>query len=155
MATLGLLATLVVGCGASGVAKEVDRIELRASGLDVTINADGTGEYLLTMSNRDRRPTPFKIDPISLRQLLERLTPFRADSGSTEETSRQFLASNCPANVPHVTDAGVISIRWIGRDLDRIYIADFGCDYRRNAARNIELRAILESLPVPEPAPFP
>ena len=151
---IGALAMLMAGCGAADRSEEVVSIELRASGLSLSVDANGNGHYPIDAVYRSHQPTPINIGREGFSRLLKRVAPFRAEAGSTEPTSRQFLGSDCPKELPRVTDAGMMSIRWIGPGLDQIYIADFGCDYRRYAGRNGELVAILKSLPVPERAPL-
>jgi hypothetical protein len=95
------------------------------------------------------------MDPSGFQRLMTSIMPFRAEAGPAEQTVKRFLDTACPKDVPFVTDHGSISVRWIGKGLDEIYIADLGCDYIRNTSRNKSLLAILNSLPVPKPEPWP
>ena len=153
---IALLLT-VAGCACSNPTRgqAVESVELRASGLDVSINSRGQGRYTSSRSARSQASGTFDIGPAQFDRLLDRLSAYRQQSGPTGKTSRAFLASSCLKNLPYVTDAGMISIRWSGSALDQIYIVDLGCDYQRNTKRNRELASILGSLPVPEPAPLP
>jgi hypothetical protein len=146
---LCLVATLVTGCGSEKMKAQVSRIEVRASGLRFAVEAKGNGMPVVNVQKEGRSPSLFKIDRIVYEQLLDQIAMFKLASGPTAETSKRFLLENCPPDTPQVTDAGMISIRWIGPDLDHIYVADFGCDSRKNAARNRALRAVVDDLPVP------
>jgi hypothetical protein len=53
--------------------------------------------------------------------------------------------------VPNLTDQGGFWVQWIGKDLNRHYVADFGCDHERLGPRNEDLVQILCSLPVQLP----
>ena len=145
---LSLVATLVVGCG-SNKAQRVSRVEVRASGLIFAVDARGNGKAVANFKKEGRPASVFEIDRVRYKRLLDQIEAFKPASGPTAETSRRFVSGNCPLNAPQITDAGMISIRWIGLGLDHIYVADLGCDPKRNAARNHGLRAVVEDLPVP------
>lgn len=143
---LYVLTTLVAGCGAEKTKAQVSRVEVRASGLSVAVEATGNGMPVVNAEEEGRPPSLLKINRIAYEQLLDRTAVFKAASGPTAETSKRFLSESCPTDTPQVTDAGMISIRWIGPGLDHIYIADFGCDPWKNAARNRTLRAVVSDL---------
>lgn len=149
--TLVLVISLI-GCRGSDTARPVDNIELRAAGLDLWVNSEGEGHYVAG-SVSPTRTTSFKISPSDFKRLLERLAPFRAQAGPTDKVAREFVA--CPKGAPYVTDNGMVSVRWQGKALDQFYAVDLGCDRERNASRNAQLRAVLKSLPVPDPALLP
>lgn len=145
---LCLVATLVAGCGSDKTKAQVSRVEVRTSGLSVAIDAKGNGKPVVNVEKEGRSPSSFKINSITYEQLLDRIAVFKPASGPTAETSKRFLSENCPPDTPQVTEAGIISIRWIGPGFDHIYVADFGCDAQKNAGRNRALRAVVNDLPV-------
>jgi hypothetical protein len=156
MRAITLLFLLVLlNCRGADQPLPVSSLELRAPDLYISLNAAGDGWY----QTENSRPTPvqktIRTGPAGFERLLSQVAPFRSQSGPTDETARRFLSTNCPDGVPYVTDNGALSIRWMGKAVDQIYIADLGCDYERNAARNERLFTILESLPVPEPMALP
>lgn len=67
----------------------------------------------------------------------------------TDASARAFIERKCPKGTPVIIDAGAIWVRWTGPGFDDHYMADLGCDPRRNAARNEELVSIFKSVPVP------
>jgi hypothetical protein len=73
----------------------------------------------------------------------------------TGEEIREYALRGGRCDGYYVTDNGGISFRWIGASVDQFYSVDYGCERDRYAARNEELRAILKSLPVPEPDSLP
>lgn len=146
---LCLMATLVAGCGSNRTEAQVSKVEVRASGVSVTVDASGNGKPVVNVGEEGRSPSSFNIDRIAYDRLLDQIAVFRPASGPTAETSRRFFSENCPPDTPQVTDAGMISIRWIGPGLDHLYVADFGCDPRKNAARNRALRAVVNASPMP------
>jgi hypothetical protein len=145
---LGLVVTLLGGCGSGRTTAQVSRVEVRASGLTVTLDAKGNEQPVVKVEREGEAPSSFKVDRIAYTRLLDRTVEFEREAGPTAETSKRFLSENCPPNTSQVTDAGMISIRWIGPGLDHIYVADLGCDPRKNAARNRTLRAVVNDLPV-------
>lgn len=141
-----VLTAACASCGASANPEQVDSIELRSTGLRVSVEAGGTGRFVRGSPVEGQRPTSFEIGPTGFRRLLAQLAPFRSYAGPTAAASQLYLSSGCPKDVPYVTEAGMISVRWIGSDSDQIYIADLGCDYKRRATENQRLRAILQNL---------
>ena len=146
---LCLVATLVAGCGPDRTKAQVTSVEVRASGLSVAIDAKGDGKPVVNIEKEGRSPSLFDIDRIAYEKLLDQIAVFKPASGPTPETSKRFLLENCPPDTPHITDAGMISIRWIGPGFDHIYVADLGCDPEKNAARNRALRAVVNYFPIP------
>lgn len=150
-----LLALAVCACSAEAGEQPVEHVELRASGLDVSINHKGNGRFVSSQRFGHQQSGTFHVGPAGFDRMLNSLSAYQKQSGPTEETSRRFLASDCSGQLLLVTDAGTISVRWVGPSLDQTYIVDFGCDYQRHAERNQKLRNILKGLPVPEPASLP
>jgi hypothetical protein len=145
----------IFGCGRSASSLPVESVELGATGLDVRITSQGKGSYLYGMSNPSQKRTTFDIGSTGFKRLISSVAPFRIHAGPIKQTVERFYNNACSEGVPFVTDQGLISVRWTGKGFDQIYIADLGCDYDRNAARNKKLFAILNSLPVPKPMPWP
>ena len=154
-APLGLLTIICLSaCSANVVNPPIENVELRATGVDVLVKRNGEGRFVTSPRSGTPRSGTFQISEAGYDRLLERLSQYQQQAGSTAETSRRFLTSNCPKQTDYITDAGTVSIRWIGPQFDRIFIVDFGCDYKRHAERNEQLKAIFKSLPVPEPVPL-
>lgn len=146
---LCFVAMLVAGCESDRMTAQVSRVEVQAPGLTVTLDAKGSDEPVANIAAEGQKPKSFEVSPVAYARFLKRVEMFKSASGPTDETSKRFLSETCPADTPYVTDAGMISIRWIGVGLDRIYVADLGCDPRKNAARNRRLRAVVNGLPIP------
>lgn len=132
-----------------------DRIELRAPGLEVAI--DGKGQGVFTRSNfhngRVDRGS-FSLSNERYHELAGRLERFRrSDETVNESEAGALLERTCQGE--EVTDQGGVTIHWRGSFGGQWYRADFGCEPKRNAERNRELRAVLASLPVPEAIPLP
>jgi hypothetical protein len=146
-----LILLLTLGCKAADPLPKVDRIEMRQSGwsaVDVEIDSRGLGRYELTDFPK-KEAGSFSLSPQQRAALLKRLEPFQRQAEPlTDETIKRVLEARCPKGVPSVTDAGGFWVHWTGPDYDRHYSADFGCDYKRNRARNDALRGILRSLPI-------
>ena len=120
------------------------------SSLDVVVDAEGHGTY------KDSEPHPngtkgrFKLTQAELLELRAKLQPYRNQAVPfSEESAMSFIEHVCPTGMPEVTDAGAFYARWLTADDDVHYLADFGCDYKRLADRNSELRKIVEGLPIP------
>lgn len=145
----------ILGCGRSALSVPVETVELWAIGLDVRITSQGEGSYLSGTPDPFRKRTTFEIGSSGFKRLMTSIAPFRAQAGPTEQTVERSFNTACAKGVPFVTDQGSISVRWIGKGLDQVYIADLGCDYIRNTSRNKTLLAILNSLPVPKPLALP
>jgi hypothetical protein len=150
LAALTLL--LLVGCRGPEPATQVDRVEMRLSGMfstDVAVNRRGQGQYRLSGRGKQSNGT-FSISPRSFSRLLARLEPFRKEAVPyTEKSALEMITRSCPKGVSFVTDSGSIWVRWIGPSADFHYMADLGCDTKRNARRNDELRDVFKSLPLP------
>jgi hypothetical protein len=148
-----LLAALLTGCGAPGPAPRIDLIELRQSGweaLDVVVARNGRGRFHRSHPLPRGRGGSFAIAPRQFEQLLERLAPFQREAVPvTAESVARFIDARCPEGVHRATDMAAIYLRWVGRGVDRHYLADLGCDPERHTARNGALRAIIASLPLP------
>lgn len=116
----------------------------------ITVDRQGAGRFHLYEPFPDGRSGSFSIPQAKFVSLVGHLEAFRTQAvPMNEESFRKYFETPCPQGVPYVTDASGVTIRWIGPNSDLVYWADFGCDYKRNAARNANIRAILRSLPVP------
>jgi hypothetical protein len=146
----------LTACGApSSTLPKVERIEMKRSGwssLEIEVRTSGEGSFRLSEPFPKGHAGTFKISPKQFSTLVERLQPFQRESTPlTASSLRQLLGRACPEGVTQVTDAGGFWVHWIGPQLNDHYWADFGCDRERRRARNRELVAIMESLPVPQP----
>lgn len=140
-------------CAPDNRSAEIERLELRLSGwssLDVVIDADGHGTYKDSEPHPDGKKGSFKLTQAELLELLGKLQPYRKQAVPfSEESAMRFIEQVCPKGVPQVTDAGAFYVRWQSADEDVYYLAEFGCDHERLAQRNVELREIVEGLPIP------
>ncbi|HYW15057.1 MAG TPA: hypothetical protein VE891_02745 [Allosphingosinicella sp.] len=151
-AVAALLLCLTAGCG-DPRPPPVDRIEIRVSGwsaVDIAVDRGGKGSFRLSEPSPSGRAGSFSVTPLRFQRLRERLERYRNQAvPMTDESARKFIEKECPQDVPFVTDAGGVYIRWIGPDLDQHFMADLGCDRERQESRNKELLDIVKSLPVP------
>ena len=142
----------LAGCGDPAPAN-LERIEIRVSGwsaIDIAVKRDGSGRFHLSQPYPDGKGGTFAAAPQRFPRLRERLEPYwRQAVPTTTETAQEFIERSCPRNLPFATDSGAVYIRWAGPGVDRHFLADLGCDYERHAARNKDLLAIVQSLPVP------
>lgn len=140
---------LLLGCVSEppNPASDVSRLELRAGDLDVAIDAHGAGRF---SSGRRAQAGSFDIGETRFKALVQSLSEFQREAAPTEQVARAFLSSTCPRGVSEITDAGTISVRWIGPGTDRLFATDLGCDAERNSARNRRLRGLISSLPLPD-----
>ncbi|MFL6858071.1 MAG: hypothetical protein ACJ8EB_09215 [Allosphingosinicella sp.] len=147
------LTFVALGCSAPQPSPEVDRIELRLSGwsaVEVEVNKRGEGKYHLSEPPPHGKDGSFSLQPRQFALLVARLRPFQRQAVPlTARSAQELIDRTCPQGVPFVTDAGAVWVHWTGPGLDRHYLADLGCDAKRNAARNKELLDALKSLPVP------
>ncbi|WP_294132252.1 hypothetical protein [Sphingobium sp.] len=146
------LALWMAACGAADPIA-FDQLEIRAAGLEIIINEDGTGQFNQSFQNKRGR---FKLSHQQFANLVKRMEPFRL-SGETMTGSEasDFLEAGNRCDGDYVTDNGGISFHWVGPSVDQFYTVDYGCDREKHASRNKELRAILASLPVPGPDGLP
>ena len=120
------------------------------SSLDVVVDAEGNGTYEDSEPHPDGTKGRFKLTRAELLKLLAKLQPYRKQAVPfSEESAMRFIEQVCPKGMPEVTDAGPFYARWLTADHDVHYLADFGCDHKRQADRNDELRKIVEGLPTP------
>lgn len=147
-----LVVLLTIGCKAGEPPPQIDRVEIRESGwsaVDIEIDSRGMGRYVFSDPPKQQTGS-FSLTPQQRAALLKRLEPYQRQAEPlSEESLKRIIEARCPAGVPDVTDAGGFWVRWVGRNYDHHYSADFGCDHERNRARNDELRDILRSLPIP------
>ena len=132
---------------------DVERIDIRVSGwssADISMNRQGEGSYHLSKPRPDGKSGTFSFAPQRFDQIRQRLEPYRRTAVPfTDQSARNFALYECPKGVPFVTDAGGVYVRWIGPKSDQHFLADLGCDADKNATRNKDLLAIVESLPIP------
>ena len=153
MGVILLLSALATSCSGAEKSPEIEQVQIRVSGWsseDVTVNSLGEGQYHLSDPLPNGTDGSFSITPQQFVQLVKRLEPFWQKSVPiTDKSEQEFVEGRCPQGVPRVTDAGAIYVRWIGASSRRHYLAELGCDYERNSARNKELLGVVKSLPVP------
>lgn len=133
----------------------IHRLEIYAPGLKIAINNQGTGVFSRYSLNSENRSGAFSLNNKQFNELIRRLEVYRRshDTVTGAEFERVYmLAPHCKK---YITDNGGITFHWTGPDVDQFYDVDYGCDRDQNAGRNKELRAILRSLPVPEPELLP
>lgn len=149
---LALLLLSLAGCGDSR-APVIENIEIRVSGwsaVDISLNRNGKGKYHLSEPRPEGKGGSFSISPQQFDQIQRRLESFRQTAVPfSDQSARKFALYECPEGIPFATDAGGVYIHWAGPKSDQHYLADLGWDPETNAARNKELLAIVESLPVP------
>ena len=126
----------------------LNEVAIWAPGLEVTIDGQGNGRFFKRSSGEKGR---FSLTPEQLGTLVRRLEVFRRSSDTIAGKDAHALVLNPPCDGPYVTDNGGITFHWSGPSVDQYYFVDYGCAREKYAARNRELRAILSSLPVPEP----
>ena len=151
LAALSLL--LASGCGGPSTVAQVGRIELRLSGYfatDISVNSRGEGQFHLSYPYPRGRSGSFSISPKQFTQLVDSLKPFQRQAVQfSDKSAREFAESTCPKGLPFTTDAGALWVHWMVPNLDKHYMAEFGCDAQRNADRKEQMLSIIESLPVP------
>lgn len=145
---LAVASLLCSGCGAP-VRGPVDTLELTGGIRSATINKDGKGSFYSSHTGGEG----FAITPEAFRRLEARLAKYRDQA--KPKNKLDLNADFCPPPLPHVTDNGMIVVRWIGAGADDILVIDSGCDRERHAARNRDLLAIIDTLPVPKEIPPP
>ena len=126
-------------------------LQIYAPGLEITINGQGNGRFVNKFSGQSGQ---FSLKPTQFEALVRRMEVFRRSPDTVEgKKIDAIFLGRCKGE--YVTDNGGITFRWLGPSIDQYYSVNYGCDRERYAARNTELRAILKSLPVPEPAMLP
>lgn len=148
------LGLVVGGCQLSGQQEQADRIEIRQSeweeSLDISVSSDGNGSFERTVLGSQPINGVFRISPRDFRSLVARLSRFRNEAVPRTDASIQEMGNmRCPEGIPYVTDNGAIYVRWVGESFDRHNLARLGCDRERNAHRNAKLLEVVRSLPVP------
>lgn len=135
-------------------AEQIDRIEGKFGGwnaIEFTINRTGDGTFVSYPLNPPPKTTPFKVLPAAFEAFERRLSKYRDEAVPvTEKSIRANMDFVCPPGVPNVTDQGFAHIIWVGRNVKKHFLADFGCDHIRYKARNDDLREIVASLPLPK-----
>ncbi|WP_159864706.1 hypothetical protein [Novosphingobium sp. 9U] len=149
------LAILIVGACGKADHPAIERIEMRRSGWvaeDVTISSAGSGTYHINEPPLAARSGTFKMTHRQFLRFLATLEPYRAEAETySDQSAWRFIRGTCPSEVPKTTDMGAMYIRWKGPRYDAHFLMDFGCDARRNAARNTRMHKIFEQLPLPRP----
>ena len=147
-----LIALAVAGCG-DAEPPALDRLEIRAPDLEITIDRRGNGSFKQSSAGASGRFLLSSSDFVALRNRIE---PFRRSPETIPESKMLDYVRHggrCDGN--YVTDNGGISFHWIGPSINQFYIVDYGCDRETHASRNAELRSVLASLPVPPPISLP
>ena len=155
---VSLLSFLTSAC-AEAEPPSIDRLTIWAPGLEVIIDNRGNGRFSKTEFWPEDKVFSgrFVITPERLTQLRARIEPFRRSDDTLEEADfkKQQLSGEQNCAEEPVTDQGHLTFHWLGSSVSQYYSVDYGCEREKNSERNKELRAILSSLPVPEPAPLP
>jgi hypothetical protein len=150
---VALIAMLSVVACSKADRPEIEKIEIRQSGWqseDVTITSTGLGNYHVSEPYPEGQSGTFKMTHEQFVSFLSGLEPYRAEAEPyTDESALRFIKYPCPPKVPRTTDAGAMYIRWRGPEYDMHFLMDFGCDAKRHAKRNNQLRRTIERLPVP------
>lgn len=147
MRSVTLLSILALGaCGTAPSNGEPEQIEIAHAsvwgGVRVVLTGDGSGRVY-----RGDTADQFDLAPDQFADFVERLKPFQEQSvAATEITISKMLDSRCPAGVPMINDAGIVTVTWVGGGLERVYFASLECDVERLAARNRRLLSILYNL---------
>src|SRR3954451_15086837 len=132
--------------------QQIDQIYIRESGgiaTDITVNGHGRGRFRVANYPKEKSGS-FSWSPKHFSELQKRLEPFRTKAVPvTRESAEYFVMEPCHKGVPFMFDAGAVYIHWTGPRVDEHYLADLGCDYKRNAKRNDELLDIVKSFPIP------
>ncbi len=148
---LPLFALAVAGCSTDN--PTVDRLEIRAPGLEIVIDRQGNGSFKQSSSRKSGR---FVLSPEKLAALRNRTEPFRRSRDAIPASKMlDYALHGGRCEGPYVTDNGGISFHWTGPSLNQFFAVDYGCDGERHKSRNDQLRSILKSLPVPEPDGLP
>ncbi|HEX6784493.1 MAG TPA: hypothetical protein VF098_07555 [Sphingomicrobium sp.] len=156
-AALTLLpAAFVLSCTGAKPSPTINRVTMRISGwsaTDISVNSRGEARYHRSLPRPNGTNGSFSISPAEFANLVQRLEPFRKNSiPVTADSMREFaLGETCPPGKLTVIDVGAVWVRWQGPGYDQHYLADLGCDVKRNAERNHALLEIVESLPAPQP----
>jgi len=141
-----LLPMLLLASACTPAPPQVDRIDLWLSGVEVRIDAQGKGWFREAVPEREGR---FTLTPPQMTELIATLEPLRRSKDALPESDLwKRMWASCTGH--YVTDQGGVNIHWIGPDLNRWAMIDFGCEAKNHADRNARLRAVLRSLPVRE-----
>jgi hypothetical protein len=146
------MALWMIACGQTG-RPELRELSIRAPGLEIVIDGRGNGTFLKRSSGEKGR---FSLTSSQYDALVERMEVFRNSSEAIDGADIEKLVERdgrCDGD--YVTDNGGILFHWLGASIDQYYSVDYGCDRDKYAVRNAELKAILRSLPVPEPDSLP
>jgi len=131
----------------------LSELAIWAPGLEITIDGQGNGRFFKRFSGEKGR---FTLTSKQFQALARRMEVFRRSPDTIAgKDMKEHVLNGRRCSGPYVTDNGGISFHWLGSSVDQFYSVDYGCDRERHAARNKELRAILKSLPVPEPDSLP
>lgn len=151
---VSMVTLLAAACGAPSP-PTFRAVEIFAPGLEITIDRQGNGRFLKRSFRTNASSGRFSLKSNQYEALVRRMEVCRKsnDAMKKEEFYRVFMRA--PRCKVYVTDQGGITFHWTGPGIDQFYKVDYGCDFEQNARRNSDLRAILSSLPVPEPESLP
>jgi hypothetical protein len=118
--------------------------------MDISVNSQGQGQYWIRDLSTEQRGE-FQLSPQQFQRVVKRLRPFQQQAMPfNQETQRKILDAGCSNGAPPlVYDAGDVWVHWVGPSSSTHYYADLGCDDQLKGARNEELIAVVESLPIP------
>jgi len=149
-----MVTLLAAACGEPS-SPSFRKLQIFASGLEITIDRQGNGRFIKRSFRTNASIGRFSLKSNQYEALVQRMEVYRNSNGamSKEEFERVFMRA--PRCNDYRTDQGGIGFHWAGPGIDQFYTVDYGCDTEQNARRNSDLRAILNSLPVPEPESLP
>lgn len=151
------LAFVLAGCVPTSPKEPVQRIEVRQSGwqsLDLAVTRTGIGSFKQSGNWSQQRTGTFRINPHDFDKIEAGFAEFHKVAVPVTDASIQEMGNRrCPEGVPYVTDNGAIYVRWVGEGFDQHYLADLGCDQKRNANRNATLSASVRDLKLLIPQP--
>ena len=150
------LAALLTSACSGPSTPTIDQLEVVAPGLQIAIDGQGNGRFIKRPRRQHEVAGKFTLNADQFEALIRRLEVYRRSNAviAAGDFKRVWMqAPQCEDTF--VSDSGGMTVHWIGPALDEFYIADYGCDPQRNDAKYRDLRAILHSLPVPEPEILP
>jgi len=118
--------------------------------LVVVVTRTGVGSF--EQSSLNETPSPpttgtFQLSLTDFNEIEARFAEFRKQAGPLSR-AQEKVKRICPEGVPNALHRGAIHIRWVGNGFDQHYYAEFGCDFERNANRNVKLKESVEALTV-------
>jgi hypothetical protein len=149
-----MIALLTAACGEPSP-PTFRKLEIFAPGLEITIDGQGAGSFLRRSQRANDRSGRFSLTSAQYDALVRRLEVYRNSEDAKEKVDFDRVFMQAPHCDISRSDQGGITFHWDGPEINQFYTVDYGCDAERNVRRNSDLRAILESLPVPEPESLP